>query len=109
MIVLLFKMILRYISSSMVKYIPRTQRMCERAVKNEPRSLKFVPDHFKTQEMCERAVEKDSWLLRHVPDELKTQEMCEKAVEKEPWRLMSLITLRPKRYVKGSLKMNHTA
>ena len=57
---MLFKMILRYISLSMVKHITWTQGMCERAVKNEPRSLKFVPDYFETQEVCDEVVEKDS-------------------------------------------------
>ena len=58
MILLLFKMILRHISLSMVKNIPWTQRMHERTVENESRSLKFVPDHFKTQETCNEAIEK---------------------------------------------------
>ena len=59
MIVLLFKMILRHISLRMVKYFPWTQGMCDRAVENEPCSLKFVPDHFKTQEICESAVDNE--------------------------------------------------
>ena len=37
--------------------------------------------------MCEKAVEDESRTLKYVPDELKTQEMCEKAVEKDPWGL----------------------
>ena len=58
MIVLLFKMILRHISLSMVKYIPYAQGICEKAIEDEPYSLRFVPDHFKTQGMCEIATEK---------------------------------------------------
>ena len=56
MIVLLFKMILRHISLNIMKHIPWTQAMCEKAFENKPRSLKIVPDHFKTRELCERAV-----------------------------------------------------
>ena len=82
MIVSLFKMILRHISLTMMKYIPWTQGMCEKAVENKPRSLKFVPDHFKTQEMCNEAIEKAPWLLEYVPVHLRTYEMCERAVEK---------------------------
>ena len=80
MIVLLFKMILRHIPLSMMK----DHGMCERAVENELRSLKFVPDHFKTQEMCERTVENEPRSLRFVPDHFKTQEMCNEAIEKTP-------------------------
>ena len=47
--------------------------MCERAIENEPYSLKFVPDQYKAQEMFERAVEKKSWLLENVPDWFMTQ------------------------------------
>ena len=72
MIVLLFKMILRHISLSMVKYIPWSQGMCDEAVDMEPCSLAYVPDHFKTQRMCERAVEKFLRILEFVPDHFKT-------------------------------------
>ena len=47
--------------------------MCEKAIENEPYSLKFVPDQYKAQEMFERAVEKKSWLLENVPDLFMTQ------------------------------------
>ena len=81
---LLFKIILRDISLNMVKYISWTQGMCEKAVENEPRSLKFIPDHFKTQGMCERAVEKFPRDLEFVPGHFKTEGMCEGVVGKAP-------------------------
>ena len=78
---LLLKMILRHISLSMVKHIPWTQGMCEKAVENEPDTLKFVPDDLKIQRMCERAIEEGSYNLKFVPDHLKTQDMCDKVVK----------------------------
>ena len=56
----------------MVKYIPCTQGMCDEAIRIEPRSLAFIPDHFKTQEMCNEAVEEDPCTLEFVPGHLKT-------------------------------------
>ena len=50
----------------------KTQKMCEKAVHMEPRSLKYVPDHFKSEGMCERTIEKAPYLLRHVPNQYKT-------------------------------------
>ena len=82
MIVLLFKMILRYISLRMVKYIPWTQGMCDEVVHTEPRYLAFIPDHFKTQEVCNEAVEADPYTLELVPLHLKTYEMRKRGVEK---------------------------
>ena len=32
--------------------------MCERAVKDTPEALEFVPDYLKTQKMCKKTVEK---------------------------------------------------
>ena len=34
----------------------KMQEMCSEAVHIEPRSLVFVPDHFKRQEMCDDVV-----------------------------------------------------
>ena len=84
MIVFLFKMILQHISLSMVKYIPWTQGICDRAVDMGPYSLAYVSDHFKTQEMCKRAVEKFPRALEFVSDHFKTQVMCNEAVEVHP-------------------------
>ena len=61
--------------------------MCEKAVEDEPDTLKFVPDDFKTQRMCERAVEDEPETLEFVPDHIKAQEMCDKAVEEDPCAL----------------------
>ena len=48
--------------------------MCERAVENEPYSLKFAPDHFKTQDMCDDAAWRDPSYLWFAPDWFVTQE-----------------------------------
>ena len=82
MIVLLFKMMFRDIFLRMVKYIPWTQGMCNEVVHIEPRSLAFIPDHFKTQAMCNEAVEADPYTLKFVPLHLRTHEMCKRALEK---------------------------
>ena len=103
MIVLLFKTMLQHISLRVVKYIPWTQGMCNEVIHTEPRSLAFIPDHFKTQSMCDEAVEADPYMLkfvpveralekylypmRDVPNHLKTREMCNKAVVEDPWQL----------------------
>ena len=34
----------------------KTQEMCDEAVRIEPRSLSFVPDHFKTEDLCIKVV-----------------------------------------------------
>ena len=49
--------------------------------------MRFIPDHLKTQKMCEKAVEEDPWWLYAVSDHFKTQEMCNKVVEVGPWQL----------------------
>ena len=56
--------------------------MYEKVVKDEPDTLRFVPDHLKTPGACEKAVEKNPWLLEYVPDNLETQGMCEGTVKK---------------------------
>ena len=65
-----------------VKYIPWTQGMSNEVVHTEPRSLAFIPDHFKTQGMCNKAVEADPYTLKFVPVHHRTHEMCERAAEK---------------------------
>ena len=61
----------------------KTQEMCEKAVQKEPKLLKYVPNHLKTQEMWEKAVEERPRMLKYVPDHFKTREMSFKAVEKD--------------------------
>ena len=51
--------------------------MCEKAVENEPYSLKFVPDHFKTEELCDQVVKDDSSSLQFVPDWFITQQQID--------------------------------
>ena len=97
MINLLLKMMFRDIFLRMVKYIPWTQGMCNEVVHIEPRSLAFIPDHFKTEEMCSMAVEADPYTLKFAPVHLRTHEMFKGALEKylHPMK-MFLIILRPK-------------
>ena len=73
----LFKNAFRYIM----------QEMCNDAVRIEPQSLAFVPDHFKVQSVCNDAVRIKPLSLVHVPDRSKTQEMCKKTVRVDPWLL----------------------
>ena len=75
MIVLLLKIVFRDVFLRMVKYIPLTQGMCNEVVHIEPRSLEFIPNHFKTQEMCDKAVEVDPYTLKFVPVYLRMGEM----------------------------------
>ena len=73
----LFKNAFRYIM----------QEMCNDAVRIEPHSLAFVPDHFKAQGVCNDAVRIKPVSLVHVPDRSKAQEMCKKTVRMDPWLL----------------------
>ena len=50
------------------------QEMCSEAVRTEPSSLTYIPDHFKTQKMCDEAVKDDSSSLQFVPDWFVTRE-----------------------------------
>ena len=61
--------------------------MCDEAVRREPYTLYYVPDHHKTQGMCNEAVRREPCTLWHVPDHFKTQDMCNEAVEEDPYTL----------------------
>ena len=65
----------------------RTQKMCSKAMRENPAAFFFVPDHFKTQEMCEKVVKESPWHLKHVPDHLKIQEMCKEVVDQRLYLL----------------------
>ena len=101
-----YKKVIGYILLYALKYTPvvgpRVQEACNKEVRRKPRSLAFIPDHFKTEEMCNKAVEADPYTLKFVPVHLraqekylhpmrdipgrfKTQMMCNKAVEEDPW------------------------
>ena len=56
--------------------------MCDKAVDNYYRALKFVPDCYITQTMCDKAVITYHLTIQFVPDCYKTQEMCDKAVNR---------------------------
>ena len=58
-------------STRLLEFVPgqyKTQKMCERAVEDDPGTIEFVTDHLKTKKMCERAVEDDPYNLEYVPD-----------------------------------------
>ena len=66
-----------------LRYVPdflKIEEMCNEAMRNMPCMLLFVPGHLETQEMCIKAAKVDPWLLGYVHDHFKTQEMCIKAV-----------------------------
>ena len=42
--------------------------MGERTIEDEQETLEFVPDHFKTQKMCYKAVRDDPYSLKFVSD-----------------------------------------
>ena len=58
--------------------------MYEKAVEEDPRMMRYVPNDFKFQGMCEKTVEKYPWSLEYVPDNLKTQGMCNEVAQKIP-------------------------
>ena len=63
---------------------PKTQEMCDEAVRTEPLSLAYVPDHFKTQEMCNEAVRNKLCMILFVPDHFWMQEMCNEIMRTMP-------------------------
>ena len=71
-------------------YVPgnfKAEKMCVKAVEDEPEALEFVPDHLKTKKMCEGAVEVSPWQLKYVPDHFKMEKMCDKVVWEDPFSL----------------------
>ena len=58
--------------------------MCDEAVRTEPLSLAYVPDHFKTQEMCNEAVRNKLCMILFVPDHFWMQEMCNEIMRTMP-------------------------
>ena len=62
---------------SILKYVPGIQLVNE-AVRIRLHSLVLAPDELKTQEMYEKAVKDDPRLLEYVPDNLKDLGMCER-------------------------------
>ena len=76
-----------HVLGHILKYIPGVQEVCNEEVSRKPRSLTFIPDHFKTKEMCNEAVRIEPILLSCVPYHPKTQEMCNEAVRNSPCTL----------------------
>ena len=59
-------------------------------VMENPKMLKFVPDHLKTKKICKHAVKKLSFLIRYGPDQYKTQQICDKTILKNGGTLTSV-------------------
>ena len=55
-----------------------SSKMSIGAIIENPKMLKFVPDHLKTKNMFKNAVEKLPFIIRYVRDQYKAQEMCNK-------------------------------
>ena len=53
----------------------------KRPLKKASRVLKYVPDHFKTQKMCEKAVKEDPNALIYTYNYFKTQTLSEIAID----------------------------
>ena len=53
--------------------------MCEKAIEEEPYTLRLVPGHFKSKEMCEGVVKKYTCTLQCIPDWFVMQERI------DPW------------------------
>ena len=44
-------------------------------------AFRHIPDRFKTEGMCQKAVENDPRMPKYVPDHLETQEMYNGAID----------------------------
>ena len=64
----------------MAKYFSVPQKVNDEAVRKEPYSFAFVPDHFKTQEVCNEVVCKEPCMIYFVTDHFSTQEMCNEII-----------------------------
>ena len=68
----------------MLKFVPdhrKTKKMCKHAVKKLPYLLRYVP---KTQQMCDKAILENVGTSKSVPDCYENQEMCNEAVDNYP-------------------------
>ena len=45
--------------------------------------INSVPDQYKTQKMCDKAVDNNPDALTFVPDRYETQKMCDKVVDEK--------------------------
>ena len=75
---------------STIKYVLdqyKTQEMYDKAVDDNSSSMKYVPDQYNTQEMCDKAVDDHSVALEFVPDRYKSREMCDKIISENPFML----------------------
>ena len=63
----LFKNTFQYALLHMLKYIPWTWEIYKVLA---PCKLCYAPDFLKTQEMCNKATRNNPWMLRYVPDHL---------------------------------------
>ena len=62
----------------------KTQKMCNKVVRDKLYMMLFVPDHLKTMEMCNEITRTMLDVFYCIPDRHKTQDMCIKSVEVDP-------------------------
>ena len=55
----------------------KTQEMCNDVMRALPNAwFRRIPDRFKTQDMCKKALKKDPRMLKYVPDHFKAGLVC---------------------------------
>ena len=58
--------------------------MCKHTVKNLPYLLRYVSDWYKIQQMCDKAILENGRTLKSVPDCYKNEVMYNKVVDNYP-------------------------
>ena len=58
--------------------------MCDKAILENGRTLKFVPGCYKNQEMCNKAVDNYPHMFQCVPECYKIQKACDRAIDTYP-------------------------
>ena len=76
----------------------KNQEVGNKAVKNYPHALEFVPESFMTQKMCYKAANTYPSAIRFVPECFMTHEMHNKALLKMISEELIPITRHPKRW-----------
>ena len=74
---LLFKMVFEDILFGLMKFVPdhyKRKKIYNKAVCNDPYTLRHVPEHYKTQKMCDDVVWGNAFSLQYVPDYFVTQQ-----------------------------------
>ena len=78
----ILKYVVLIIVIKVCSWLLQNQKMCNKAVKNYPHPLEFVPDCYMIQEMCDKVVNTHSSTIQFVPKCYNTQKMCDKGFNK---------------------------